>query len=201
MPSHLYPPLIADSVARLQEGLREDPRRVVFQGSEGPKEFLFSQRVVDWIYRLQKEPSPALLLAAWGHVFKRWAIPRDTYPKTTSGYHQWRRAQAQMSADEAGRIAAEAGVSEDMIKTAKDVMLKKNFPSDPDTQTFEDADCLAFLEMKLMDYLEEWERDQKIARILQGTLEKMSPKAKELAMTIDYAPAALRLLEEAIRTL
>jgi hypothetical protein len=182
------------AVARMTEGLKEDPRHERVGGEEGPRDLLFTQRVVEWVGRLSPQPSEALLLAAWGHVLDRWKLPRDSHPKTTAGYHKWRRALDAISADATWEILREEGIGEDTGARVRDLILKKNFPTDPESQILEDADCLAFLELKLDSYLSEWD-EAKTIRILKGTLEKMSPKAKELAGGISYSPEAKNLFQ------
>jgi hypothetical protein len=68
------------------------------------------------------------------------------------------------------------------------------FPRDPDAQLLEDADCLAFLELKLADYLDQWD-EAKVARILHGTWAKMSEPARALARTLPLDPRVRQLLE------
>lgn len=174
---------VASAVARVEAGLSEDPRREVVGGEEGPRDLLFTRRVVEWIRKLTTRTSDVLLLAAWGHVLGRWKLPRDTHPKTTAGYHKWRRAQSALSAEEVEKILAGEGVDRETQARARDLILKKNFPVDPESQVLEDADCLAFIELKLENYLTEWD-EIKLKRILTGTLEKMSPTAREQARKI-----------------
>lgn len=171
---------VPSAVEKIRQGLQEDPRRESVGGKEGPRDLLFTERVVEWAKRLNATPSDALTLAAWGHVLYRWRLSRDSQPMTTSGYHKWRRAQSLLSADEVSKILKSEGLSDDVVKRVGDLILKTNFPSDPDSQILEDADCLAFLELKLESYLSEWD-EAKLMRILKGTLEKMSPRAQEIA--------------------
>lgn len=169
------------AVTGLREALGEDPRIEGFQGRTGPRDLLFSERVVSWIGRLTASPGDFLLLAAWGHTLKRWEIPRESYPMTTVGYHQWRNAQSALSADETEKILREKGCDAETVRKVRDLILKTHFPGDPDSQLLEDGDCLAFLELKLESYRRQWEGEGKMDRILKGTLAKMSPQAREIA--------------------
>lgn len=190
--------IFKEAILQLERALSEDPRRVNFQGQDGPRDLLFSQKVVRWIFQVNGDPNETLLLAAWGHTIRRWKLPRGQYPKTTSGYHQWRRAQSALSADETVAILTASGCDSETIRRVRALILKTNFPQDPDSRTLEDADCLAFLEIKLEGYLKEWEEEGKILRILKGTLEKMTPKARSLAMKISYSPEAARLIQASL---
>lgn len=188
---------LSGTLEKLESILREDPRIEESCGERGPKEWLFTKRVVAWLSKLESHVSDALLVATWGHVLYRWELPRGTYPKTTVGYHQWRRAQVEMSATKVDKILGQEGYSEEFRKRVRELILKSTFPQDPDAQALEDATCLAFIEMKLESYVEEWEKEGKMERILQGTLEKMTPKAVELAKTISHGPHTKRLLTSA----
>jgi len=190
-------------VARIETGLKEDPRSEKVLGVEGARDYLFTKRVVEWIYKLV-DPSTVgvqnfepLLLAAWGHTLYRWRIPREKYPMNTVGYHQWRSAQSALSADEVDKILREERCDEAARRHVRELILKTTFPQDPDSRVLEDADCLAFLEMKIESYLDEWD-EPKIIRILKGTLEKMTPKAVELAKGIVLSSDANRLIEKAL---
>lgn len=182
-----------ETITQFQKILQQDPRIE----KQGPRDFIFTQKVVDWISKLTPSPSETLLLAAWGHVLYRWNIPRDTHPMTTGGYHKWRRELTVLSADETEKVLRNSGYGDEVIQKVKDLILKKNFPQDPDSQVLEDADCLAFLELKFDEYIPEWD-EVKYVRILKGTLEKMTKKAQELALTIPYSPEAKQLLQKAL---
>jgi hypothetical protein len=184
-------------IERIEAGLKEDPRKEKAGGMEGPRDWLFTKRVVEWASKLTPNPSESLLIAAWGHDLHRWRISRESYPMNTVGYHKWRTAQSKLSADETEKILKEVGYDEKTIARVRELILKTTFPEDPESRVLEDADCLAFLETKFESYLDEWD-EPKVIRILKGTLEKMTPAAKELAKTIPYSDKALRLIEKAL---
>jgi len=188
---------VPSAIERIRRGLEEDPRRETVGGEEGPRDLLFTKRVVAWIERLEPHPSEALILAAWGHDLHRWRLPRDSQAMTTAGYHKWRRAQAVLSSDEVSKILKTEGIQDSEIGRVRDVILKTRFPDDPDSRILEDADCLAFIELKLESYLSEWD-EAKTVRILKGTLEKMTPKAREFALKIPLSQEAVRLLKLAL---
>src|SRR3990172_9081229 len=97
----------AEAIRRIDEANGEDPRRELVDGTAQARELLFARRVYDWVRMLVAEPSEELLLAARGHTLRRWMIPRDRYPRTTPGYHQWRDALAAFHADQAAEILHE----------------------------------------------------------------------------------------------
>ncbi len=114
------------------------------------------------------------------------------------GYRQWRDACAAHHAQVAEKLLRNQGYEDAIVSQVLDLILKKNWPADSQAQTLEDADCLAFLEMKLATYVDEWETD-KAVNILRKTLRKMTPQARELAATIDLDPRAAELLRKAFQ--
>lgn len=112
------------------------------------------------------------------------------------GYRQWRAACAAHHAQVAEKIVRDQNYDEATVSQVLDLILKKNWPADQDARTLEDADCLAFLEMKLAAYVDEWETDKAI-NILRKTLRKMTHQARDLAVTIDLDPRAAALLRQA----
>jgi len=188
---------IENAVARMEARLAQDPRIEQVGPEQGPRELLFTRSMIGWIKKLSPQASDALLVAAWGHVLNRWTLPRDSHPKTTAGYHKWRKALDVISADATERILRGEAVDDETIARVRELILKKKFPADPESRILEDASCLAFLELKIENYLPEWD-EPKAIRILVGTLEKMSPEARVLAKTLSYSPEAQRLLEIAL---
>ncbi len=178
---------------RLKNIQKQDPRHE----TEGPRDYIFCQRVEDWIQKLTSSPSEALILSAWGHVLYRWAVPRESYPQNTSGYHQWRRAQAQKSAEETNKILIEEKGSDELQKKVRTLILKTTFPQDPESRVLEDATCLVFLETKLEEYISQWD-ETKTIRILKGTLEKMTPQAIQLALKVPLSPLGKHLVEKTL---
>ena len=167
----------AEAIERIDAANRDDPRTELVDGQPQSRELLFAQRVYEWVRKLVDDPSEELLLAARAHTLRRWMIPRDQYPMTTVGYHQWRDALAKFHADEAESILRPIGYSDEKIRKLKAFITKKNWPENQEACALEDADCLVFLETKLSDYVDAWE-ESKTLRILQRTLRKMTPDGR-----------------------
>ena len=165
-------------------------------GKPQSRELLFAQRVYEWVCKLADDPSEELLLAARAHTLRRWMIPRDRYPRTTPGYHQWRDALAQFHAEEAESILGPVGYPADMIKRIRGFITKQNWPDDKEACVLEDADCLVFLETKLSDYLDAWE-ESKALRILQRTLRKMTPAGRAQALQLELGDRVRELVRRA----
>jgi hypothetical protein len=172
----------------------EDPRRQRFEGRDHSRELAFSRRVTHWLLRLTPDAAEAVQLAARGHTLRRWEIPRTRYPNDTSGYHAWREATAAHSADAAETLLRPIGYSDELIRRVRQLITRELFPRDSDAQRLEDADCLAFLELKLTDYLDRWD-EERLARILNGTWMKMSKGARTLARQMPLDPRVGPLLQ------
>lgn len=186
----------AEAIERIDAANREDPRTEIVDGQSQPRELLFAQRVYQWVEQLASDPSDELLLAARAHTLRRWLIPRDRYPMTTPGYHQWRDALARFHADEAETILRTVGYPDEQIMKVKDFITKKNWPEDKEARVLEDADCLVFLETKLQDYMETWE-ESKAVRILQGTFGKMTPDGRARASQLKLGDRERELVRRA----
>lgn len=184
------------AIERIDAANAEDPRGDVVDGKREPRELLFSKRVSDWVGQLADEPSEELLLAARAHTLRRWMIPRDRYPMTNQGYHEWRNALAVFHAKEASAILAECGYSDETIDAVAALIAHRNWPGDPNACTLEDADCLVFLETKLQNYTGVWD-ETKALRVLRGTLNKMTPEARQYVAKLDLAPVERELVDRA----
>jgi len=174
---------------------RQDPRRQRVGGKSHPRELIFAKTVYAWVERLDAAASEAVRLAARSHTLRRWEIPRNRYRMDVGGYHQWRAATATHAADAAADILKRVGYSEQTILEVKRITTGHRHPGDPDTQLLEDADALAFLEIKLGDYIAQWE-EAKIRRILEGTWSKMSPLARQRAAELPLDPRVRMLMTD-----
>jgi hypothetical protein len=172
----------------------EDPRRQRVEGRDHPRELVFSRRVTHWLLQLAPDAAEAVQLAARGHTLRRWEIPRTRYPNDTAGYHAWRDATAAHSAEIAETLLRSIGYPDEKIRRVRQLITRELFPHDSDAQRLEDADCLAFLELKLTDYLDRWD-EEKLRRILNGTWMKMSGQARTLARQTTLDPRVDPLLE------
>ena len=173
--------LFEKALSKFDQVNARDPRTQTVQGKSHPRESIFAHRVSAWVERLNPKASEAVRLAARSHTLCRWEIPRSQYRMDTAGYHEWRQATAAHSANAAADILQQIGYPEDAIRYVTHLITWKLFPQDPDAQLLEDADCLAFLEIKLTEYLDQWDED-KVRRILKGTWRKMSPTARHMAL-------------------
>src|SRR3954451_5255869 len=92
------------AVERFDAANAQDPNRTTFDGREYPGELLYAMRMTEWLGRLEADASERLRLAVRCQPLLRWEIPRDRYPMTRAGYHQWRTTLGRFHADAAGEI-------------------------------------------------------------------------------------------------
>ncbi len=185
-----------EAIRRIDDANREDPRTDEVDGQPQPRELRFALRVYEWVRRLSPSASEALLLAARGHTIRRWHIPRDQYDKTTLGYHEWRDALASFHATETAKILVDVGYASGVVDRVEAFIVKKNWPKDEEACVLEDADCLAFLELKLCKYADEWGED-KTLRILKSTVKKMTPQGQKFALGLELGERERSLIERA----
>jgi len=188
-----------EAIQKFDAANLEDPRTEMANGGLQPREWLFAKRVYQWVQQLVPNPSEELLLAAQSHTLRRWLIPRDRYPQTRVGYHQWRDALAQFHAEQAEAILQKVGYPPEKIQAVKALITKANWPANPEACALEDADCLVFLEFKLAGYVDAW-GEKKTVRILRQTIKKMTPDAQSRALKLNLGPREQELVLRAART-
>jgi len=194
---------IADS-ARFQAAISafddanaEDPHALEVAGGKRPRELVDAERLSAWVERLAPDASEALRLAARSQHIRRWQIPRGSYPAGRVGYLQWRTQLGRFHADTVTRILEELGYERDLIDAVRRINLKQGLHSNPDTQTMEDALCLAFLEFEFEEFCAKYPLE-KVVEVVQKTWKKMSARGHELALTLPFTPSSLEIVKRAL---
>jgi hypothetical protein len=195
---------IIDDINRFNNAIRlfdeqnaKDPNVERVNGVDHPRELLNAQRLADWVLKLAPEASEALRLAARCQHICRWQIPRASYPMDRAGYLKWRTKLKEFHAQKSAEILLQAGYSKEMIARVRDLNLKKNFPSDPDSRVLEDALCLVFLEHQLADLAGKTAED-KVINALRKSWEKMTPAARQEALKLNYGEREKELIGKAL---
>jgi ketosteroid isomerase-like protein len=163
----------ARALAAIDAGNADDPNVVTVGSRTGPKEIVHAELVTEWVEKLHPEPSEALLLAARGHHFRRWTVPRASAPAGRAGYLRWRRSLQEQHAGELGTLLAAAGYDEATVGRVQAIVLKQGVATDPEVQALEDALCLVFLEAQLTDVAARLDSET-LARVIARTAAKMS---------------------------
>jgi len=114
------------AIAAIDAGNADDPNVVTIRGRTGPKEVLHAELVSEWVARLQPDADDALRLAARGHHFRRWTVPRSSAPAGRAGYLRWRKARQQDQARELGAVLAGAGYDADVVERVQALVRKEN---------------------------------------------------------------------------
>jgi CRP-like cAMP-binding protein len=118
---------------------------------------------------------------------------------TRPGYLRWRTDLQKFHAKRASEILSEAGYPPETITRVQELILKRNFPRDPQARVLEDALCLVFLEHQFAE-LAEKTPEEKIVQALVKAWNKMTPAARALAADIPHAPRETALLQKALGT-
>jgi hypothetical protein len=123
--------------------------------------------------------------------------PRESYPAGRIGYLKWREDLKQFHAEKAGEILRGVGYDESTVARVQDLIRKRNFPRDPEGRVLEDALCLVFLETQFVETTGKT-GEEKMIGILQKTWRKMTPQAREVALTLPMSAECGALVEKAL---
>ena len=174
-----------------------DPKKVEVDGKEIPYELHYGQKMSRYLEQRYPDAPAPLRLAIRAQHFRRWEVPRDSYPMNKVGYHAWRTYLKKRQADMASQICLDCGFSEADAGRVAALIRKEDLKKDEETQILEDVACLVFLD----DQFEEFEKqhdEEKIIKILQKTWGKMSDRGHELALEISMSERARSLVEKAL---
>jgi len=153
--------------------------------------------MTDWLNRLAPDASEPLQLAARCQHIRRWEIPRDRYPRTRAGYHQWRTTLYRFHADQAERILRQVGYDQPAIDRVRSLVMKQSLKTDAEAQLLEDVICLVFLENYFAPFAA-GHSDEKIIGILKKTWMKMSPRGRSAALQLPLQDRDRQLIQKAI---
>jgi ketosteroid isomerase-like protein len=186
--------------AAIDEANAADPTVVTVRDRTGPKEILHAELVTGWVLRLKSDADDALLIAARGHHFRRWTVPRASYPSGRAGYLRWRKALHQQQAQELGAVIETAGYDAAEVARVQGLVSKDGLASaaaDDDVQVLEDALCLVFLETQLVDIAARLD-PEKLAGVITKTARKMSSAGRAAIAVVPLGPGVRHLLDGAL---
>ena len=186
-------------LARIDQLNRQDPRTEMAGGVSHPQEFLYAQRVTEWVMRLEPQASEALRIVARGQHLCRWRIPRERYERTRAGYLKWRETLKAFHAQQVAQLMQELGYAPEAIDRVRRIMSKRELATDPDTQTLEDALCLVFLETQFAD-LRKKTPDETMREVIRKTWQKMSPRGRQAAIELPLNEEDRTFLESVVRS-
>lgn len=149
-----------------------------------PKELLYSERMSEMLERFEPEAGELARLTVRAQHIQRFESPRNAWPADRQGYLAWRANLYKFHAERLGIILGEAGYEEGFIEEAKKAVGKRGLKVNPSTQLVEDIAGLVFLEYYLEPFAASHSYDEaKWCDILQKTWRKMSPKARDFALS------------------
>ena len=183
----------------IDEAHAEDPTKVTIGGVELPYELHYAQKMSNYLFKRYPAAPDVLQLAIRAQHFKRWEVPRDSYPMTKSGYHAWRTFLKKWQAELAAKICLDCGYSEEDCSKISSMIRKEDMKKDEATQVLEDVACLVFLDDQFEDFEKEHD-EEKILTILRKTWGKMSERGHELALEIDMSTRAKSLVTKALES-
>lgn len=197
VPSIHDPRRFEAALRRFDEQNAADPNRVTVDGAPRPRELVYAEWLTGWLLRLCPEASEELRLAARCQHLCRWLIPRESYPMTRTGYLRWRKALKRFHAERACAILRELGFPEAVVARVQALNLKGGFPKDPESRVLENALCLVFLEKQFAD-LAAKTPEEKMIRALQRAWQKMTPAARDVALSLSHGVREQSLLTRAL---
>ncbi|AEO56193.1 hypothetical protein MYCTH_2300820 [Thermothelomyces thermophilus ATCC 42464] len=159
-----------------------------------------------WLGLREPAASPALQLACRAQHFRRWELPRSSYPMTRAGYLTWRAKQkAQAAAQVAELLSSSADIQPPLppeeVERVAALVRKEDLKNNDETQALEDVACLVFLDDQFDEFEKKSEIDEeKMVGILRKTWAKMTEKGRELALGMELSERAKALIGKALES-
>ena len=202
-------PNLKEALDLIDAAHAEDTRKVESSGK--PYELHYAEQMTHYLDLHTPDASPLLHVAVRAQHFRRWEVPRDSYPKTRPGYFAWRTYLKKRQAEQVKEICLKCDFSEDEAShvaalIAKEDLKKGEGKGDPEAQILEDCACLVFLDDQFDGYEAKWkeehateeEADNKMISILQKTWIKMGKRGQDLALQLDLSDKAKELIGKAL---
>lgn len=189
---------LEDAFRRFDDANAEDPRAELVAGEPVPKELIYGRRMSSRLDAFAPDAPESVKLAARAQHIRRWEVPRESYPEGRAGYLTWRTDLYKRHGDIAAEIMQQVGYDTETIERVRTLLRKRGLKTDPDVQLLEDVICLVFLEHYFHDFAKKHDED-KLIPIVQKTWKKMTERAHEAALRLDYAPEDLALIERALK--
>lgn len=186
-----------NALAAIDSGHALDPNKITINDEVMPYELLYAQKCTSYLEKRAPDAPDHLRLAVRAQHFRRWEVPRNTFPMTRVGYHAWRTHLKKRQADLVMEICEQAGYPNETIQRIGALIRKEGLKEDEETQILEDVACLVFLD----DQFEAFEKEhdeEKIIKILQKTWGKMTEKGHELALQIPMSGRPQELINKAL---
>nr|OQO19462.1 hypothetical protein B0A51_14404 [Rachicladosporium sp. CCFEE 5018] len=177
----------------------DDPtKHTLPDGSQIPYETHYSTQMESYLSKRCPDASEVLRLAVCGQHFRRWEVPRDSYPKTKVGYLTWRTHLKRRAGTEVARILDECNYSTEDFTRCQALIEKEGLKQgEEQVQVLEDVACLVFLDDQFEEFKEKHD-EAKIVHILKKTWGKMSKEGHDLALEIPMTEECKALVGKAL---
>lgn len=185
------------AISLIDEAHAQDPKISIIDGKDIPYELHYAQQMTHYLSLRAPDASPTLKVAIRAQHFRRWEIPRDSYPMTKAGYLKWRTLLKNRQADLAAAICLGCNFTQEEADEVASMIRKENLKKDEQTQILEDVACLVFLDDQFEAFEKEHD-DTKIIDILRKTWGKMSERGHELALKIPMSESSKVLIGKAL---
>ncbi|KAK7187491.1 hypothetical protein DPSP01_013752 [Paraphaeosphaeria sporulosa] len=204
------------AIAAIDAAHAQDPNKITIAGKEVPYELHYAEKCTSYLDKRSPDASEALRLAIRAQHFRRWEVPRNTYPMTRVGYHTWRTYLKKRQADLVMTILDEcygtSAVNRDehmaFLNRVGSLIKKEGLKEgDEEAGVLEDVACLVFLDDQFDKYAKLWDEgekgeggldEEKVLGILRKTWAKMTEKGHELALQIPMEGRPKELIQKAL---
>ena len=186
-----------EALRRFDVANADDPNTDLVDGHALPRELVYGQRMSARLSVFAPEAPETVRLAARAQHIRRWEVPRESYPEGRAGYLKWRTDLYKWHGEIAGAIMKDVGYDDSAVARVKTLMRKRGLKSDPDVQLLEDVICLVFLEHYFHDFAQK-HPEEKLISIVRKTWNKMTERAHDTALALEYSPNDRAVIEKAL---
>lgn len=175
----------------------EDPNKITIHGEELPYETHYAQKMESYLSKRSPAASDVLRLAICAQHFRRWEVPRSSYPMTKVGYHSWRSHLKKRQAEQVGEILQQYYSKDDVEKCMALIEKEGLRQGEEEVQVLEDVACLVFLDDQFDEFQKKHDED-KMVGILKKTWVKMSKSGQDMALEIPMTEECKALVQKAL---
>lgn len=150
-------PNLTQALEKIDAAHSEDPNKIDINGESIPYELHYANKMTKFLSLHTPEADEVVATAARAQHFRRWEVPRDSYPRTKPGYFAWRTFLKKRQAEQVKQLCLECGYSDNEAEKvaaliAKEGLKKGEGQGDADAQVIEDVACLVFLDDQFDDF-------------------------------------------------
>ena len=176
----------------------EDPTKITINDKELPYETHYAQKMESYLSTRCPNASEILKLAVCAQHFRRWEVPRSSYPMTKVGYHSWRSYLKKRQAEQVGEVLKTYDYSEQEAERCMALIEKEGLKQgEEEVQVLEDVACLVFLDDQFDEFQKKHD-EEKMVGILRKTWGKMSERGREMALEMQMSEECKALVQKAL---